>query len=57
MEQCQQDGRVVFLKMFLIKRLSKQRILFGENVNTDNLDVTAKQVGIGAVVFTLSIIE
>lgn len=45
-------GRVVFLEDVLNKAVEQTKnIILEKNVNTDNLDVTAKQVGIGAVVF------
>ncbi|MBE6036897.1 MAG: arginine--tRNA ligase [Clostridiales bacterium] len=45
-------GRVVFLEDVLKRAVEKTReIIIEKNVNTDNIDVTAKQVGIGAVVF------
>ncbi|MEF9921474.1 MAG: arginine--tRNA ligase [Anaerovoracaceae bacterium] len=45
-------GRVVFLEDVLNKAVEQTREVIREkNVNTDNIDETAKQVGIGAVVF------
>ncbi|NLY71093.1 MAG: arginine--tRNA ligase [Clostridiales bacterium] len=45
-------GRVVFLEDVLNKAVEQTKnIILEINVNTDNLDVTAKQVGIGAVIF------
>lgn len=45
-------GRVVFLEEVLNRAVNQTReIILEKNVNTDNLDVTAKQVGIGAVIF------
>jgi arginyl-tRNA synthetase len=45
-------GRVVFLEEVLTRAVNQTReIILEKNVNTDNLDVTAKQVGIGAVIF------
>ena len=45
-------GRVVFLEDVLNKAVERTReIILEKNVNTENVDVTAKQVGIGAVVF------
>jgi len=46
------EGRVVFLEDVLNKAVEQTRqIIMEKNVNTDNVDVTAKQVGIGAVIF------
>jgi arginyl-tRNA synthetase len=46
------QGRVVFLEDVLNKAIERTReIILEKNVNTDNVDVTARQVGIGAVVF------
>ncbi|MCL1809278.1 MAG: arginine--tRNA ligase [Clostridiales bacterium] len=46
------QGRVVFLEEVLTKAVEKTReIIVEKGVNTDNIDETAKQVGIGAVVF------
>lgn len=45
-------GRVVFLEEVLTRAVNQTReIILEKNVNTDNVDVTAKQVGIGAVIF------
>lgn len=45
-------GRVVFLEEVLNKAIERTKeIILEKNVNTDNVDETAKQVGIGAVVF------
>lgn len=45
-------GRVVFLEDVLNKAIDKTRQIIEEkNVNTDNIDETAKEVGIGAVMF------
>lgn len=45
-------GRVVFLEEVLNRAVNQTReIILEKNVNTDNLDITAKQVGIGAVIF------
>ncbi|GAB1475195.1 arginine--tRNA ligase [Bacillota bacterium] len=45
-------GRVVFLEEVLNKAIERTReIILEKNVNTENVDETAKQVGIGAVVF------
>lgn len=45
-------GRVVFLIDVLNKAIEQTRaIIMEKNVNTDNVDVTARQVGIGAVIF------
>ena len=45
-------GRVVFLEEVLTRAVNQTKeIIMEKNVNTDNLDVTAKQVGIGAVIF------
>lgn len=45
-------GRVVFLEEVLNRAVNQTKeIIMEKNVNTDNLDITAKQVGIGAVVF------
>ncbi len=46
------EGRVVFLKDVLDQAVGKTReIIIEKNVNTDNIDETAKIVGIGAVIF------
>ena len=46
------QGRVVFLEDVLNRAVEKTReIIIEKNVNTDNIDVTAKQVGIVAVMF------
>ncbi|MCL1983256.1 MAG: arginine--tRNA ligase [Clostridiales bacterium] len=46
------QGRVVFLEEVLTKAVEKTKeIIVEKGVNTDNIDETAKQVGIGAVVF------
>ncbi|HHU17299.1 MAG: arginine--tRNA ligase [Anaerovoracaceae bacterium] len=46
------QGRVVFLEDVLTRAVEQTKdIILEKNVNTDNLDVTAKQVGIGAVIF------
>jgi arginyl-tRNA synthetase len=45
-------GRVIFLEDVLNKAIDRTReIILEKNVNTDNIDATAKQVGIGAVIF------
>lgn len=45
-------GRVVFLIDVLNKAIEQTReIIMEKNVNTDNVDITASQVGIGAVIF------
>lgn len=45
-------GRVVFLEDVLNKAVERTReIILEKNVNTENVDITAKQVGIGAVIF------
>lgn len=45
-------GRVVFLEDVLNRAVEKTReIIVEKGVNTDNVDETARQVGIGAVVF------
>lgn len=45
-------GRVVFLEEVLSRAVEQTRqIIIDKNVNTDNIEQTAKQVGIGAVVF------
>lgn len=45
-------GRVVFLEEVLTRAVNQTReIILEKNVNTDNVDITAKQVGIGAVIF------
>jgi arginyl-tRNA synthetase len=45
-------GRVVFLEEVLTRAVNQTKeIILEKNVNTDNLDITAKQVGIGAVIF------
>ena len=45
-------GRVVFLEEVLTKAVEKTKeIIIEKGVNTDNMDETAKQVGIGAVIF------
>lgn len=45
-------GRVVFLEDVLNRAVEKTReIIIEKGVNTDNVDETARQVGIGAVVF------
>ena len=46
------EGRVVFLEEVLTKAVEQTKALIREKgINTDNVDETAKQVGIGAVVF------
>ncbi|MDR1067748.1 MAG: arginine--tRNA ligase [Clostridiales Family XIII bacterium] len=46
------SGRVVFLEDVLNRAVEQTRkIVIDKNVNTDNIDETARQVGIGAVVF------
>ncbi|MDR0851336.1 MAG: arginine--tRNA ligase [Clostridiales Family XIII bacterium] len=46
------EGRVVFLEDVLNRAVSQTReIIVEKNVSTDNIDETARQVGIGAVVF------
>ena len=45
-------GRVVFLEDVLNRAVNQTKdIILEKNVNTDNVDVTARQVGIGAVIF------
>jgi arginyl-tRNA synthetase len=45
-------GRVVFLEDVLNRAVEQtRRIIVEKDVNTDNIDETARQVGIGAVVF------
>ncbi len=45
-------GRVVFLEEVLKRAIDQtKKIILEKNVNTDDVDVTAKQVGIGAVIF------
>ena len=45
-------GRVVFLEDVLNRAVEQTRqIVIEKNVNTDNVDQTAKEVGIGAVIF------
>lgn len=45
-------GRVVFLEEVLTRAVNQTReVILEKNVNTDNVDVTARQVGIGAVIF------
>ncbi len=45
-------GRVVYLEEVLRRAVDQTREIIAEkNVNTENIDVTAKQVGIGAVIF------
>ncbi|GHU49876.1 arginine--tRNA ligase [Clostridia bacterium] len=45
-------GRVVFLEDVLNRAVERTReIVIEKNVNTDNIDETARQVGIGAVIF------
>jgi len=45
-------GRVVFLEDVLNRAVAQTRdIIVEKNVNTDNIEETAKQVGIGAVIF------
>lgn len=45
-------GRVVFLEEVLTRAVNQTKeIVMEKNVNTDNIDVTARQVGIGAVIF------
>ena len=46
------EGRVVFLEDVLNRAVEKTReIILEKNVNTENVDETAKDVGIGAVIF------
>lgn len=46
------EGRVIFLEDVLNKAVEKTKEIIREKgVNTDNIDETARQVGIGAVVF------
>jgi len=46
------EGRVVFLEDVLNRAVEQTRqIIVEKNVNTENIDETAKDVGIGAVVF------
>ncbi len=45
-------GRVVFLEEVLKRAIEQtKKIILEKDVNTDDADVTAKQVGIGAVIF------
>ena len=45
-------GRVVFLEEVLKRAVEQTKeIILEKNVNTDNVEVTARQVGIGAVIF------
>ena len=45
-------GRVVFLEEVLTKAVERTKeIIIEKGVNTDNIDETARQVGIGAVIF------
>jgi arginyl-tRNA synthetase len=45
-------GRVVFLEDVLNRAVEKTReVILEKGVNTDNVDVTCRQVGIGAVIF------
>jgi arginyl-tRNA synthetase len=45
-------GRVVFLEDVLKRAIERTReIVIEKNVNTDNIDETARQVGVGAVIF------
>ena len=45
-------GRVVYLEDVLNKAIEQTKeVILEKNVNTDNVDETARQVGIGAVVF------
>jgi arginyl-tRNA synthetase len=45
-------GRVVFLEDVLNRAIERTReIVIEKNVNTDNADETARQVGVGAVIF------
>lgn len=45
-------GRVVFLEEVLTRAVNQTKeVILEKNVNTDNVDVTARQVGIGAVIF------
>lgn len=46
------EGRVVFLEDVLNKAIERTKeIILEKDVNTDNVDETARQVGIGAVIF------
>ena len=46
------QGRVIFLEDVLNRAVEQTRQIIKEkNVNTENIDETAKEVGIGAVVF------
>lgn len=46
------QGRVVFLEEVLTKAVERTReIIIEKGVNTDNIDKTANQIGIGAVIF------
>ncbi|MBE6032877.1 MAG: arginine--tRNA ligase [Firmicutes bacterium] len=46
------SGRVVFLEDVLKRAIEQTReVIIEKNVNTDNIDVTARQVGVGAVIF------
>jgi arginyl-tRNA synthetase len=46
------EGKVVFLEDVLIRAIAKTKeIIVEKNVNADNADETAEQVGIGAVIF------
>lgn len=45
-------GRVVFLEDVLLRAIEQtKQIIIDKNVNTDDIDKTAKEVGIGAVIF------
>jgi len=45
-------GRVVFLEDVLNRAVEQTKeIILEKNVNTDNVEITARQVGIGAVIF------
>ncbi len=46
------QGRVVFLEDVLKRAVERTKeIIIEKNVNTDNVDETARQVGVGAVIF------
>ena len=46
------QGRVIFLEDVLNRAVEQTRkIIMEKNVNTENVDETAREVGIGAVIF------
>lgn len=46
------EGRVVFLEDVLNRAINQtKKIIIEKNVNTDNIEEAAKQIGIGAVIF------